>query len=67
MRCVRLLVPLQFTAMFKSLNSQSEIEKQNEVFHAMSRLAFEKDPESQINLVLLDYHTLDSLSGQISL
>jgi hypothetical protein len=46
--------------------SDSPTELQNQVYSAISRLAFEKNPHRQIKVVQLDYYSLESSFGSLT-
>lgn len=64
-RVIKYMTPLSHNRIRQNILKTDPLVQENENFKAISRLAFEKDPNSQLQAVLLDYYSLDQFSGPI--
>ena len=64
-KCVRFMTPLSHNKIRINLVSFDDFEQDKQIFQAMSRMAFERNPDLQINTTLLDYNSLKAYNGNI--
>lgn len=59
------MTPLSHNKIRMNLVSFDDFEQDKQIFQAMSRMAFERNPDLQINTTLLDYNSLKAYNGNI--
>ena len=66
-KCLKCFIPMSSNKIRKKLmNYGVDDSKQDKVvFDAISRMAFERDPKKQIQVVLLDYNSLEEFQGNL--
>ena len=58
--------PFHYNKFRMSLLNTNEHDLKEQVYNAITRMAFERDPASQVKVVHMDYNSLDTYQGAIT-